>query len=404
MKLNPFHMIFLAAFVMLGCNRFGQVLMVEREDLFALGIGRLEDQIALFDVGGGMLRLRRADVAMRDGLFFISDSNGGKILRFNSYGDLLFMIYNDETNPQPLTLSPLEEGSLATRWSVSHPLLEPSSIRIDSRNHIFVQERLPPERHSFDTERNVLLDSVVLHFDSEGRFIDYIGREGIGGTPFPQIEGLFTTVQDEIVVVSRIPLGWTIYWFDANGLFLFEVRLGNDALPVPPDREGVVVSSLDTISAGHNARRLYVKIDYYRHIYDGSTGAITGIEPDSSVIWVMNGETGVWERYVDLPFFEHTFTVQNRRVVSRKPYSLIGITRSERAFLSFPTDGGYSIRVMPLDPGRAGDQARAFIEVDSSEMQFNAFDLSADGILSALLASDWQVKLVWWRTDRFFGG
>jgi hypothetical protein len=373
---------------------------VQREDLFTLDIGRLEDQLALvnFDGTRGM---RRTDVAMRDGLFFISDGNGGKILRFNSFGDLLFMIYNAETNPPPLTLPPLTDDALLTRWSVSHPLKEPGHITVNSRNNIFVRDRLPYERRSFDAARNVLLDDVVLHFDAEGRFVDYLGREGIGGTPFPRIEGLFTTVRDEIVVVSQLPFGWNVYWYDSDGVFLFEVHLRNDALPVPADREGVT-PSLDTVSVGQNARRLYVKIDYYRHIYDDATNAITGIEPDSSVIWVMNAENGVWERFIELPFFEQAFTLQNRREVSRMPYSLIGITGSDRVFLSSPTEGGYSIRVMSLAPGTAGEQRRGFIEVSNSEMQFNAFALSADGILSALLANDWNVKLVWWRTDRFF--
>jgi len=400
MKMQPLFLLFLIGFVFLGCDRFGQVRSIQREDLFSLDIGILEDQIALFNFDGTR-GMHRTDVAMRDGLFYISDGNGGKILRFNSYGDLLFMIYNAETNPPPLTLQPLIDGSRVTRWAVSHPLLEPGKITVDSRNHIFVRDRLPYVRHSFDPETGVRLDNVILHFDADGRFIDYLGREGIGGTPFPRIEGLFTTVQDELVVVSRLPTGWNIYWYDSEGFFRFVVQLGNDAIPIPPDRDDVI-PSLDTISVGHNARRLYIKVDYFRHIYDESTNARTGIEPDSSVIWVMNAENGVWERYIDLPFFEHTAVVQNRRIISRMPYSLIGITRSDRAFLSFPVEGGYSIRVMSLSPESAGEQRRAFIEIDNRDMQFNAFDLSPDGILSGLLANDWQVRLVWWRTDRFF--
>jgi hypothetical protein len=392
-------LIFLTGFTLVACDRFGQLRLVQREDLFTLDIGVLEDQIALFNFDGTR-GMRRTDLAMREGLIYISDGNGGKILRFNSYGDLLFMIYNQETNPPPLTLPPLVDGTLLTRWAVGHPLSEPGKITIDSRNHIFVRDRLPLERHSFDAESGVLLDNVILHFDAEGRFIDYLGREGIGGTPFPRIEGLFATYGDDIVVISRTPTEWNAHWFDSTGIFLFVVSLENDALPIPPDRDSVF-PSLDTIFAGHNARRLYFKVDYYRHIYDPATNAIIGIEPDSSVIWIMNAESGVWERYVDLPFFEYSSVVQNRRIISRKPYSLVGITRSDRVFLVFPMERGYSLRVISL-AGGAGQQRRGFIEVDNREMQFNAFALSPDGVLSALLADDWQVHLVWWRTDRFF--
>jgi len=243
MKLQPFLLIFLSGFILLGCGWSGQIHSVQREDLFTLDIGIMEDQIALFNFDGTR-GMRRTDLAMRDGLIYISDGNGGKILRFNSYGDLLFMIYNEETNPHPLTLRPLVEGSLVTRWAVSHPLVEPGKITVDSRNHIFVRDRLPYERRSFDAEAGVLLDNVVLHFDADGRFIDYLGREGIGGTPFPRIEGLFTTLRDEIVVVCRLPGGWNIYWFDSDGFFLFVVQLENDLIPIPPDREDVVLPSI----------------------------------------------------------------------------------------------------------------------------------------------------------------
>jgi len=394
-------LILLAAFLVIGCGRSGQIRSVERVDLFTLDIGMMEDQIALFNLEGSS-GVRRIDIAMRDGLFYISDGNGGKILRYNSYGDLLFMIYNEETNPPPLTLRPLVEGSLVTRWAVTYPLLEPGVITVDSRNHILVRDRLPPERHSFDIENRVLLDNVVLRFDADGRFVQFLGREGIGGSPFPRIEKLYTTLRDELAVICRLPTGWNIYWYDSEGYFLFVVQLRSDAIPIPPDRENVI-PSLDSITVGPNARRLYIKIDYYRNTYDEPTNARTGIEPDSSVLWVMNAEDGVWERYVELPFFEYTTMEQNRRIISRMPYSMIGLTRNDRVFLSFPVEGGYSILMMSSESGASGEQHRGFIKVDNEELQYNVFDLSSDGILSGLLADDWHIKIVWWRTDKILG-
>jgi hypothetical protein len=34
---------------------------------------------------------------------------------------------------------------------------------------------------------------------------------------------------------------------------------------------------------------------------------------------------------------------------------------------------------------------------------YNDFFLSTEGILSAMLADNSNIKLVWWRTDRFMG-
>jgi hypothetical protein len=362
---------------------------VAREDLFSLDIGRMEDQIALYNLEGDR-GVRRTDLAMRDGLFYISDGNGGKILRYNSYGDLLFMIYNEETNPPPMTLKPLQGDAVVTRWAVSYPLHEPGEITVDSRKHIFVRDRLPYERHGFDPESRALLDNIILHFDADGRFVEYLGRDGIGGNPFPKIEGLFSSQRDELAVVCRLPTGWNVYWFAADGAPLFMVQLKNEFIPVPPDRD-TAIPSLEAIAAAPDSRKLYIKVDYYRDTYDESTNTRTGNEPDSSVIWIMNAENDSWEKTIEVPFFEYTYTEQNRRVTSRMLYSLLGVIRDGKIFLSFPVEGGYSILLLYPDSGSGMEQQQGFIQVKNEELQFNAFDLSADGILSGLLVDDWRV-------------
>jgi hypothetical protein len=382
-----------------GCEKDSRIPSVDRQDLFSLDIGRLEDQIALYNLEGDR-GIRPADVAMRDGLFYISDGGGGKILRYNSYGNLLFMIYNEETNPPPMTLKPLQGENVTTRWAVSYPLLEPGQITVDSRKHIFVRDRLPYERHSYDPEGRSLLDNIILHFDADGRFVEYLGREGIGGSPFPKIEGLYISQRDELAVVCRLSTGWNVYWFEADGNLLFIVRLKNESIPVPPDREEVI-PSLDAIAVAPDSGKLYIKVDYYRDIYDESTNTRTGNEPDSSIIWIMNAENDSWEKTIDVPFFEYTYTEQNRRVTSRMLYSLLGVIKDEKIFLTFPVEGGYSVLLLYPDSVSGTGQQQGFIRVENEELYFNAFDLSEEGILSGLLLDDWKVKLVWWRTDKF---
>ena len=385
--------------ILLGsCDEAARVVSVEREDLFTLNIGVLEDQIALFNLDGSR-GLSPTDIAMRDGLFYISDSNGAKILKFNSYGDILFMIYNEETNPPPLTLRPYSESALLTRWALPFPLLEPGLIAVNSQNHLFVQDLLHQDRHSYDLATMSMLDNIILHFDSDGRFIDFIGREGVGGTPFTRIEGLYTTIRDELVVICRFPGGWNIYWFDYNGAFLFLVQLNNEAIPIPADHDELI-PSLDKIAVGPDSRKLFVKVDYYRNVFDESTNTRMGIEPDSSIVWIMNVEDGVWERQIYIPFFEYSYIEQNRVLTARMIYSFMGVISNERLFFSFPVDQGYSILILSSGSGESVMQHQGIIRVDNDEQQLNVFYLSEDGILSGLLAGDWQLKLVWWRTDR----
>jgi hypothetical protein len=379
-----------------ACTRQGLV-SVAREDLFSLDIGRLEDQIDLYNLEGGRSN-RKTSLAMRDGLFYISDGNGGKVVHYTSYGDLLFMIYNDETNPPPLTLrTEVETSGVVTRWAFSYPLREPGAITVDSRKHIYVEDRLSYERHSFDTENKTLQDSIVLHFDANGRFVEYLGQEGIGGSPFPRIERISASLQDEFAVVCRIPTGWNIYWFDEEGTLLYFIPLKNDQIPIPPDRL-TVFPSIDSIAVSPDSRKAFIKVDYYRETFDESTKTKLGTEPDSSVIWIMDVEDGTYRGTIEVPFFEFTVTENNRRITERLLYSLLGVVKNDRVFLSIPVEGGYSIMILSTNPH---EQRRGIIRVEEEELQFNAFSVSAEGILSALLATDWQAKLVWWRTDKF---
>jgi hypothetical protein len=160
----------------------------------------------------------------------------------------------------------------------------------------------------------------------------------------------------------------------------------------------MVFPSIDTIAAAPDSRQLFLKIDYYRDTYDESTNTKLGNEPDSSVIWIMNVDDGAYTGTIEVPFYENTYTENNRRLSERMLYSMLGVVKNNRVFLSLPLEGGYSILILSTVPH---EQRQGFIRVDNDELQFNAFDLSADGILSALLATDWEAKLVWWRTDKF---
>jgi hypothetical protein len=401
----------LCSLVFASCGG-GGINSIEREDLFSLEIGPMEDQLALYQFEGGASDVyskpgvKRAGFAMRDGLFYIADGNSGKIVRYNSYGDLLFMIYNEETNPPPVSLKTnIEDSAQVTRWAFSYPLREPGEIVVDSRKHIYAEDRLPQERHSFDAENKALLDGIILHFDEDGRFVEYLGQEGIGGSPFPRIVGLYTSVRDELAVVCRIPSGWNIYWFSSAGALLYLVQLKNSMIPKPPDWPQVV-SAVDNIMAAPDGRRLFLKVDYYRDTFDQSTNTRTGSEPDSSIIWTLNVEDGSYPRSLEVPFFEPGGTSgaasrgNGRQPGERMFYSMLGVYRSGRVFLYFPTETGYSILFLDTE---SRDQRRGLIQVNNEELMFNRFNLSAEGILSAMLVNDYQVKLVWWRTDKFTG-
>ncbi|MDR2073274.1 MAG: hypothetical protein LBP60_07565, partial [Spirochaetaceae bacterium] len=366
-------------------------------DLFNLEIGPLEDQVNLVGTAMGQ-SANRTSLAMRDGLFYISDTSGGKIVRYNSYGDLLFVIYNEETNPPPIALRRgIDEEGMVTRWSITHPLKEPGVLTVDSRKHIYTADKVDGDKRVVDAETNSLLDNVVLHFNDSGRFVNFLGQEGIGGKPFSRIMGIYASRDDEIAVVCLLVSGWNIYWFNSEGTLLYLVHLQNDSIPVPPGSEANY-ASMDAVTVSPDERKLFFKVDYYRNTVDENNNSMA--IPDSSVIWIMDVENGSYEAPVTVPFFEYTTTENEKKLTQKLPYALLGVVKDSRVFLYFPVDGGYSLLVLTAG---SREQRLGFIQVRNDELKYNAFNLSAEGILSGLLATEWDVKLVWWRTDRLLG-
>jgi len=379
-----------------ACRNNNAIDSVEREDLFTLQIGPMEDQIALYSLDGSMGK--RTGFTMRDGLFYIADGNSGKIVRYNSYGDLLFMIYNEETNPVPITLrTNISEDEQATRWAYSYPLEEPGWIAVDSRKHIFVEDRISVQEQHFDQELKTLLDGIILHFDQDGRYINYLGREGIGGSPFPRIVGLFSSVRDELAVICRIPDGWDVFWFSPSGILLYIVKISLDAIPVLPGWPEAH-SFVDSIMPSPDSRRLFIKVNYTRDTFDPSTNTRTGIEPINSCLWILNVEDGSYTSSVEIPLYEIAEDTSNLQ--TKVFYSILGVTRNGKTLLYFPVDSGYTLLFVDT---ATREQRRGYIQFSNDELRYNDFFLSTEGILSAVLADNFNVKMVWWRTDRFMG-
>ncbi|MDR0448766.1 MAG: hypothetical protein LBH07_08870 [Treponema sp.] len=386
--------VLISILVFSACSQ-GRISSVARMDLFNLEIGPLEDQINLFDLANS--ESNRTSIAMRDGLFYISDTYGRKIVRYNSYGDLLFVIYNEETNPPPITLRrAIDEEGIATRWSVNYPLKEPGVITVDSQKHIYAADKADEDKKSNDTEDGALLDNVVLHFDESGRFVNFLGQEGRGGKPFPRIMGIHASLDDEIVVVCLMVSGWNIYWFNAEGTLLYLIQLRDENIPKPPDT--VEYTSVDTVVAAPDGQKLFIKVDYYRSIVDENGNSMAA--PDSSLIWIMDVETGAYTESVKIPLFEFTSVENDKKVIQRLPYSMLGVIKDARIFLYFPVDGGYSVLVLTAE---SREQRLGFIQARNDELEYNTFNLSNEGILSGLLATRWEARLVWWRTERLMG-
>ncbi len=384
-----------------ACGGSRGAVAVAREQLFTLGYGSAEDQVDLFQLenAAGPLKTR---IAMREGIFYLANGNGAKVMRLSSFGDVLSMIYNPERNPEPLLLRPAKGDDTSGRRAYAHPFRAVGELAVDSRQTLYVEDRLPPERRVYDEASSGMLDYVVLRFDKEGRFLDFLGQEGPGGTPFPYIVGIHTTPGDDCVVVSMTQTAWLVHWFDARGLVRYALKLRRDALP-QPEKDASFIASLDRVVPDSDGKALLLKVDYYREAVDPQTKSRSGIDYAGSWAYRMDPSSGAILARWEVPAEEKTVKQGPEGVSARyvRVPEFLGVAGGRLFFITADDDG--TSRLSILDEGNR-EVKRYNIDIAPDELYYSTLYLSPDGILCALLGTKYEARVVWWRFDKLFGG
>jgi hypothetical protein len=372
---------------------------LSREELFALQIGKMDNQIDLFQIKGVMASAKNR-LFMRDGLFYIANGNSAKIMELSSYGDLIFMLYNPAENPPPTSFRQNDSEQVATtRRAVAFPLRRIGELVVDSEKRLYVEDAVSEERQVRDKDLNVLLDRVILRFDRHGSLVDFLGQEGIGGTPFPYIDSLYITERDELVVICRTPRFWHVYWYSAGGVLLFQVDIDQDHLPAyRADEESV--STLGKVVPDRNEPVLYLLVYTYRGAEDGGTGEAVTEHSYTTRIYHLALESGMYEGFIEVPQNgKRTEKIGTQEIEVPAPsFELLGVN-SKDAFFLLRREEANLFQLLILDD-RGDEVARRYIVMEDSELFYKEIQLASNGIIYALLGEEYEAQVVWWRSDR----
>jgi hypothetical protein len=387
-----------------GCQRKGIEELLSTE-LFSLSLGKMEDQIDLFQFEGSTVE-RTNSVFMRDGWFYIANGNAGKIMVFSSYGDLIFLLYNPQKNPPPTILPPLDPNAAdqaSTRGSVAYPFTDIGEIAVSSEKILYVEDAVTDAKAVKDTDRGVILSRVIQRFDRKGKPLGYIGQEGIGGKPFPFISALHVTEKDQLVVVCRLPQSWEIYWYSREGVPLYQVEIDNAHLPIKGQKG--VTSVLVSVIPDLQSARLYLLIYSYNVPSDSPSVQAAAQDNVSARVYRLDLRSG---RY-DPAFVEFPQNAPRREKTGLKtteipspPSDLLGVSANGYFTLMAYTDSNlYTLQL--LDPlGRV--KARRHMVIEDSELTFRDLRLSREGIIYGLLADQSRAHVSWWRSDLLLKG
>ena len=148
---------------------------------------------------------------MRDGWFYVANGNSGKIMVFSSYGDLIFLLYNPQTNPTPAlqALDPAvsdtetSSGTVSTRGSVAYPFSDIGEIAVASDKTLYVEDAVADAKVVKDTRpgRPAHPRRSALRQEGPSRR-GTSGRRGSGERRSPTSWSLHVTARDQLVVVT----------------------------------------------------------------------------------------------------------------------------------------------------------------------------------------------------------
>lgn len=361
----------------------GELLKGER--LFTVDIGVLEDEIDLFH-RGNIIPNSRNSLYMYQGLVFIANSLGGKIMEFSSYGDLLSLKYNEQSNPRPVQLSPIqEEDKIVNKTSVPFPFYEIGDIAVSSDHIMMVEDHVAPEGRLVDQDSGTLLQHIIHRFSPEGQHLDYIGQEGVGGTPFAFVDSIHITNNDELVVVTRDINDYQIFWYDREGDLRFNVRIDEDHMPAG-QRPGDV-PSVAGIFPDMNKSRLYI---HFNFISDAHSHI-------DSRIYMLDLPQGLYSDYFILPENLQPINTPDGMGEIQYLYDFIGTAGDSYLYFLSRNNSVEQTLLIMNDQGRL--VAKRIIRLENPDIFLTDFKVSKEGILTGLLGTPEGADVYWWRSD-----
>ncbi len=368
---------------------------VKQEELFFIDLGKMDRNINLFHDEGEPFN-ERSDIRMEDGLVWVLNRNANKIMTFTSYGDLVSLLYDPDENPVPVNFTDNDsEDLVSSRRAIPYQFNRIGWFALDSNRNILVEDQLPRDRWKKDDEMGVMLNRIILRFSSKGEPIDYLGQDGPRGMAFPYIYRMEITRNDEIVVVSRVPDRWLVYWFSPGGQHISTVEIPVYRLPMPEEN---LVPSLQDIFADPKMRRIYLKIDYYQRKLDDITGGVEGVDQVKSMIYWMDLEEGVYREGVEVPrnVVKEGDSLLDQTEQSYS-YTLLGVPDTGLLLLMSEEPDGVVQLVLLRTDGKV--IRRRYIEVPQEEVVFRRLHLGHSGILVGLFGYSNGAAVHWWRTD-----
>ena len=385
----------ISGIIFTSCLGNETVQSISETELFSLPYGNFEEQLSVSDLNDvGNVRF---GIAMQDGFFYIVNGESKKILELNSYGDLLSLFYNEDSQTARL-LENSKRPDISIHHEISYPFDYPGMVAVDSDKNVYTVCSIPWDRQEKSDDSTTLYSHTVLRFARDGSSVDYIGQQGPGGTPFPFINNIYTTSKDELVVVASSSSGLLVYWFASDGFLKYMIPVTTRDAPAWEDKENQTDSflTIQNVVPDPVSYKLYVQIDYYSTYIDEESKVQSGINYIQTLLYPLNIESGTYEEPVSVPPYEESVVSDYSKLTYRIPYDFLGVTKNGWKFFIVKTEDGFNIEMIQSESQKI---LRRHFKAVHSNIVYDTMCLSQDGILTALYLEKEKARVVWYRTD-----
>lgn len=329
--------------------------------MFSLQYGKADREIMLYQDETENERFNQniAMAVMSDGFIYVSDTALRKIMKFNSYGDLL-MKYD------------LEEMS------------GPCKITVDGNQRVYASVILSPDCQQWDDDLKMMLTDAVLCYDEHGNKTGTLYQDSSTARPFPMITRLECTENGDIVAVCTTVSGKSVFWFGNNGELVHSAEF--NAADIPDLPETPCIKVLEDISPSKSDLTLFLKVNYYADSPD--------FQFCRSKVYKYDIQQEKFTDSYALP--EIYFRDDGERYETM--YQLLGVNGKDRIFFTGCTGGNmYNLMVL-------SDKGQPVLKTDISSKISNTIyeniSLNQNGMITGIAATEEKTDILWWLTDR----
>jgi len=359
--------------------------LLDREQLFVLPLGVMPDEID-YVYRDRVLLPGTADIFMNEGIVYISSQSMGKVMGFNSYGDLLTLIFNKDLNPQPRELVLAEEGQTSNKRFVPWAFVSPGELGV-AGSSLLVEDHVDSSLAYYDEELKASCNSIILRFDDDGEYMDYMGQEGLGGKPFPYISDISFRKNGEVVVICRLDKGWKVYWYNQEGENLYQITFDQEHNPF--FKEGFQ-SYLSNVVVDPVQYRLFLLVSYYSSDRENTE------QRDQKRLYQFDLNTQRYDKGAAVPDEIIRENGSDKNFV----FQLLGVTEKGQVLLLSPVSYNRYVILGMNDTGKI--LFKRDISLGDQHNYYTDFYLSSEGILCSVNFLEDSASVNWWRTDRLF--